>query len=106
MRLRISLLLFFTAVLLLPYPTCAQTSNSTHAATIRGTVYDPDGRAVPDAEVTLLGSLITIVEMRTDSHGEYRFEGLVGGTYTVVANLPGFTSVSTEIRVAGSDVVP
>ncbi len=58
---------------------------------------------MPDAEVTLLGSLITIAEMRTDSRGEYKFDGLVGGTYTVVANLPGFTSVSAEIRVAGSD---
>ena len=80
MRLRNSLLLFFTAVLLLPYPTCAQsscqTSGSTRGATIRGTVYDPDGRAVPDAEVTLLGSLIAVAETRTDSHGEYRFDGL------------------------------
>ncbi len=103
MRLRIPLLFVFTTVLLLPYPTCAQSSSqssgSTRGAAIRGTVYDPDGRAVPDAEVTLLGSLIAAGEMRTDSRGEYRFNGLAGGTYTVVANLPGFTSVSTEIKV-------
>src|SRR5271168_1533406 len=107
MRLRISLLLFFTAVLLLPYPTCAQSSSqsssSTRGATIRGTVYDPDGRAVPDAEVTLLGSLIAAGEMRTDSRGEYKFDGLAGGTYSVAANLPGFTSVSAEIKAEGSD---
>jgi outer membrane receptor protein involved in Fe transport len=107
MRLRTSLLLFFTAVLLLPYPTCAQTSSqtsgSTRGATIRGTVYDPDGRAVPDAEVTLLGSLRAAGEMRTDSRGEYRFDGLAGGAYMVVANLPGFTSVSAEIKVVGSE---
>ena len=107
MRLRNSLLIFFTAALLLPYPMCAQTSSqapgSTRGATIRGTVYDPDGRAVPDAEVTLLGSLIVAGEMRTDSRGEYKFDGLAGGTYTVVANLPGFTSVSAEIKIEGSD---
>jgi outer membrane receptor protein involved in Fe transport len=107
MRLRNSLLLFFTAVLLLPYPTCAQSSpqtlGSTRGATIRGTVYDPDGRAVPDAAVTLLGSLIAVAETRTDSHGEYRFDGLAGGTYAVVANLPGFTNVSTEIKIAGNE---
>jgi outer membrane receptor protein involved in Fe transport len=102
MRLRISLLLFFTAVLLLPYPTCAQTTSSTRGASIRGTVYDPDGRAVPGAEVTLLGSLIAAGEMRTDSRGEYKFAGLAGGTYTIAANLPGFTSVSAEIKVEGS----
>ena len=107
MRLRNSLLIFFTAALLLPYPMCAQTSSqapgSPRGATIRGTVYDPDGRAVPDAEVTLLGSLIVAGEMRTDSRGEYKFDGLAGGTYTVVANLPGFTSVSAEIKIEGSD---
>jgi outer membrane receptor protein involved in Fe transport len=106
MRLRISLLLFFTAVLLLPYPMCAQspsqTSVSARGATIRGTVYDPDGRAVPGAEVTLLGSLIAAGETRADSRGEYRFDGLASGNYTVVANLPGFTSVSAEIKVEGS----
>ena len=106
MRLRISLLLFFTAVMMLPYPTCAQsssqTSGSTRGATIRGTVYDPDGRAVPDAEVTLLGSLIAAGEMRTDSRGEYKFDGLVSGIYTIVANLPGFTSIPAEIKVEGS----
>src|ERR1700683_1218264 len=110
MRLRISLLLFFTAVLLLPYPTCAQSSSQspspTRGATIRGTVYDPDGRAVPNAEVTLLGSLIAAGAMATDSRGEYKFEGLASGTYTVVANLPGFTSVPAEIKVeAGADSV-
>jgi outer membrane receptor protein involved in Fe transport len=106
MRLRISLLLFFTAVMMLPYPTCAQsssqTSGSTRGATIRGTVYDPDGRAVPDAEVTLLGSLIAAGEMRTDSRGEYKFDGLDGGIYTIVANLPGFTSDPAEIKVEGN----
>jgi len=106
MRLRISLLFYFTAVLLLPYPTCAQsspqTSASSRGATIRGAVYDPDGRAVPDAAVTLLGSLIAVAETRTDSRGEYRFDGLAGGTYTVVANFPGFTNVSAEIKIAAN----
>ncbi len=106
MRLRIPLLLFFTAVMMLPYPTCAQSSSQTSSlprgATIRGTVYDPDGRAVPNAEVTLLDSLIAAGEMHTDSRGEYKFGGLASGIYTVVANLPGFTSEPAEIKVEGS----
>jgi outer membrane cobalamin receptor len=96
MRLRIFLLLFFTAGFLLPPPLCAQS----HGATIRGAVFDPDGRAVPDAEVTLLGSMIVSSGMRTDSHGEYRFEGLSTGDYTIVVNVAGFSSVSTEIKLA------
>jgi outer membrane cobalamin receptor len=100
MRLRISLLLFFTAGLLWPYSAFAQTSTTKHGATIRGTVADPDGRVVPDAQVTLLGSMIVSSGMRTDSHGEYRFEGLAAGDYTIVASVPGFSSLSTDIRLA------
>jgi outer membrane receptor protein involved in Fe transport len=106
MRRRISLLLFFSGVLLLPYPTCAQTSGSVHGATIRGIVYDPDGRAVPGAEVTLLGSIIAVGEMHTDSRGEYRFDGLGSGTYTVAANLPGFTNVTADFELKdGAELV-
>ena len=103
MRLQISLLLLLSAVPLLPYPTCAQsssqTTSSTRGATVHGIVYDPDGRGVPDVEITLLGSLRVVGEMRTDSRGEYRFEGLSGGTYTVVANLAGFSNIAAEIKV-------
>jgi outer membrane receptor protein involved in Fe transport len=103
MRPRISLLLFFSAVLLSSYPACAQTSGSTRGATIQGTVFDPDGRAVPDADVTLLGSMIVTAEARADAHGEYKFDGLAGGTYTLTANLPGFTIVTAEIAVQTGD---
>jgi outer membrane receptor protein involved in Fe transport len=103
MRPRISLLLFFSAVLLWPYPACAQTSGSTRGATIQGTVFDPDGRAVPDADVTLLGSMIVTAEAHADAHGEYRFDGLAGGTYTLTANLRGFTIVTAEIAVKTGD---
>jgi outer membrane receptor protein involved in Fe transport len=103
MRPRISLLLFFSAVLLSSYPACAQTSGSTRGATIQGTVFDPDGRAVPDADVTLLGSMIVTAEARADAHGEYKFDGLAGGTYTLTANLPGFTIVTAEIAVQAGD---
>src|SRR5271154_4861199 len=72
MRLRISLLLFFTAVMMSPYPVCAQTSSSGNVGTIRGTVKDPDGRVVPDADVTLLKSLIVSAQVKSNAHGEYK----------------------------------
>ncbi len=103
MRPRISLLLFFSAVLLSTYPACAQTSGSTRGATIQGTVFDPDGRAVPDADVTLLGSMVVTAEARADAHGAYKFDGLASGTYTLAANLPGFTNVTAEIAVQTGD---
>ncbi len=101
MRLRISLLLFFTAVAQLPSSSFAQTPAAKQGAAIRGTVFDPDGRAVPDAAVTLLGSMMVSAGTRANSRGEYRFEGLAAGDYSIVANVSGFSSISTDVKVAG-----
>jgi vitamin B12 transporter len=102
MRLRIPFLFFLTVSLLLPCSIFAQTSAAKHGATIRGTVFDPDGRAVPDAQVTLLGAMTVSSQTRSDSHGEYRFEGLAAGEYTIVANVAGFSTISANIKL-GSD---
>jgi len=101
MRLRIFLLSFFTAVLISSGSSHAQTSAARHGSTIRGVVLDPNGRAVPDAEVTLLGSMTLSSQTRTDSQGQYRFEGLAAGDYTVIANVAGFSSVSSDIHLIG-----
>jgi outer membrane receptor protein involved in Fe transport len=73
-------------------------------ATIQGTVFDPDGRAVPGARVTLLRALAPVEERQTDSHGEYRFEGLRGGSFVVVASLPGFSKLSAKVELRGDEV--
>lgn len=103
MRLRISVVLFFTLVLLVGRPACAQTSNAVRAAAIRGTVTDPGGLVVPGADVTLLKSLIVAAEMKTDERGEYKFETLDAGEYSVVANAPGFTGGSSDIELKAGD---
>jgi outer membrane cobalamin receptor len=109
MRLRFALLLFSAVALFIPHSTRAQASDSSHAkssveaarsgAVIRGTVYDPDARAVPSARVSLLDSLNVIAETLTNSQGEYRFTGLRNGAFTVVANAPGFTTQSAGIEL-------
>jgi outer membrane receptor protein involved in Fe transport len=73
-------------------------------ATIQGTVFDPDGRAVPGARVTLLQSLAPVEELQTDSRGEYKFAGLRGGSFTVVANLPGFSKLSAKVDLLADEV--
>ena len=103
MRPRFSLPLLLILPLMFASLTCAQTPSSSHGATIQGTVYDPDGRAVSGAEVSLLSSLVAVAETRSDSRGEYRFEDLRSGTFTVAANVPGLTSVSAEIRLQATD---
>jgi outer membrane receptor protein involved in Fe transport len=99
MRPRIRFLLFFTAVLL-PCSISAQSSVAKHGAAIHGTVLDPDGRAVPGARVTLLGAMTLLAQTQTNSQGEFRFEGLSDGDYTIVTNVAGFTGISADIHLA------
>ena len=70
------------------------------AATIRGTVLDPAGRAVPGARVSLLAPLTVVEERQTDAQGRYEFAGLRGGAYKLVANMPGFSTASSELEVS------
>jgi len=104
-RLRFSFLLFLMLPFLLSHHTCAQTSNASHGASIHGTVYDPDGRPVTGAKVSLLASMAAVAQTETDARGEYRFDGLRGGTFTVAANLPGLTKISAETRLQGADAL-
>ena len=73
MRLRVSLLLFLAAPLLFVHSTSAQTSGSgsSRSAAIQGTVYDPQGRAVPGASVSLLSAMVAVAR-----HAD-RFQGRV-----------------------------
>ena len=105
MRLRISVLLFFTALLLLPRSISAQAPSSNHGASIHGTVFDPDGRAVPDADVTLLGGLTVSASTRTSARGDFHFEDLQPGDYTIVCNVAGFSSIASGIQIEdGADL--
>jgi outer membrane receptor protein involved in Fe transport len=110
MRLRCSVVLFFsllfsTIVLFSPYSTCAQSSGPSRGATIQGNVYDPGGRAVPQAKVSLLNPLSAMATTETDSAGEYRFEGLRRGAFVVLANSPGFATSSAEIELHADETL-
>jgi outer membrane cobalamin receptor len=73
------------------------------AASIEGTVFDPDGSIVAGAKVNLLESMVAVAETATDAQGRYRFEGLRDGTFTVVANSPGFSELSAEIALQSGE---
>ena len=105
MRLRFSFLVFFAIPFLFPHHICAQTPSTSHGASIHGTVYDPDGRAVAGAKLSLLASMVAVAQTETDAHGDYRFDGLRGGTFTVAANQPGLTKVSAEIKLQSTDAL-
>jgi outer membrane cobalamin receptor len=74
-------------------------ASAARAATLQGTVIDPDGRAVSQARVSLLAPLTALEERQTDAQGRYQFDGLAAGVYQVVANAPGFSAASSGVRV-------
>jgi len=73
------------------------------AATIQGIVFDPSGSAVAAAHVSLLAPSALLVERQTDSEGKYSFEGLRAGTYTVVAESPGLSTSSPDVKIQAGE---
>ena len=47
-------------------------ATAARAGTLAGTVLDPSGRPVPQAQVTLLRSLVVIDQLQTDSQGTFK----------------------------------
>jgi outer membrane cobalamin receptor len=92
-RLKCALVIFL-GLLSIPF-----VSGASHAATIKGTIFDPSGRAVPNVHVSLLQSLTALDERQTDAKGEYKFEGLGKGTYLLVANAPGLSASTADVEI-------
>jgi len=70
---------------------------------ITGVITDPAGSVLPGVTVTLAGA-----EQRrvvTNERGEFMFENLVPGRYTLRATLPGFTDLMREVSVTARGAV-
>ena len=72
---------------------------------LRGTIVDPNGAAIPSAEVSLVNSETNEQHYTsTTGDGEYLFEGLQPGTYTLKIESQGFTNQEvTNIVVKAND---
>src|SRR5713226_2274911 len=79
----------------------------TDLGTIRGTVTDSTGAAIPNATVTVTDALTnTARQTKTNSQGQYEMFGLNLGTYRVVISAPGMAKEEiTGIVLSGSDTV-
>ena len=74
------------------------------AATIQGTVLDPDGADVPGASVRLLGAQSgEIAHTVTGERGQFQFDGVGSGNYTVKVSLAGFGETTATAR-AGENI--
>src|SRR5579863_6671544 len=66
-------------------------------SSIVGTVTDPSGSAIPDAQVVATNISTNIsTSVKTDGAGFYRVDRLVLGTYQIVTTRPGFKELKNE----------
>ncbi len=79
-------------------------ANPIWSATLAGSVFDPSGRPVAQASVTLLRSTVVFDQKQTGSQGGFQFSGLADGKYQVLATAPGLTSPQLEVEIHGADV--
>ncbi|HKE27578.1 MAG TPA: TonB-dependent receptor [Bryobacteraceae bacterium] len=81
--------------------TLSLTAISLSAASLSGTVKDPQGAGVPGATVTLYSpSGAAGTTTTSDSNGAYHFDGLPGGAYLLRAEAPGFAAfVAEDVRL-------
>ena len=78
-------------------------ATAAHAGSLGGTVLDPSGRPVPQAQVTLLRSLVVLDQVQTDSQGTFKFTGLANGKYQLSASATGLASSQVEMDVRGAE---
>ena len=107
MRLRTIILPLASLFLLFAVVTPGQNSSTSaaspgaprdqNAAGIAGTVFDPDGHVVAGGRVTLLHAMTQLEVRATNSEGKFQFDGLLAGTYQVVATAAGFDQLPIEV---------
>src|SRR5687768_11101587 len=95
-------LLAAPVLLLAPAPAGAQTPTGT----IVGRVSDQNDAIVRGAVVTIASpSLQGTPRTTTSQNGDYTFQSLLPGSYTVTVQMPGFTTVERTVHVAPAERV-
>ena len=74
---------------------------------ISGTVLDPSGAAIADAQVILMRSDgQEVARITTDGEGNFRFEKMGPGTYKIEAQAPGFRQTTVDIKLGTKSLAP
>jgi hypothetical protein len=96
-------LVVFSCAVLLPRPGKSQSFN----ATISGTVMDPTGAAIPNAQLTLTSTATgTVSKVQSGPDGLYSFPNLRPGFYELRATAPGFSEyVQSGIELTMNAIV-
>jgi hypothetical protein len=77
-------------------------TTAAQAGTLTGTVLDPTGRPIPQANVTLVKSLVVLDQHQADGKGDFKFIDLADGKYKLSASAPGLASPQVEVDVRGA----
>jgi len=87
--------------------TAAARGGNPEHATVQGTVQDPSGAIVPGAQVQLLRSDKTVVARgTTDGAGHFQLAQPAAGDYQLKVMLPGFSTLTRPLHVAGVPPAP
>jgi hypothetical protein len=101
----ISIALGVTAMLGMTALGLAQSANGTPAGTIRGTVLDPSGALIPQAQVTITNASGFSRTLKSGAMGAFVAPHLAPGSYSVSINAAGFTpALEGGVRVVGDKV--
>lgn len=73
------------------------------AATIAGTVIDPDGRGVPGAKVIVTSVLGSVAATETNEQGAYEITRLSPGSFRLIVVADGFQADPIELTLAADD---
>jgi len=93
MKIKVILSVLVLALVLSPL----LVAQSRETGAIVGTITDDEGEKLPGVTITLTGAnLMGSRTAITDNEGNFRFPALPPGTYTVKADLDGFTTVRQE----------
>ena len=80
---------------------------SAPAAVVRGTVADPSGAIVPNAEVDLLdGTGSVAATLHSDGEGNFQLTAPTIGDYTLVVSEAGFDTVKTVVKLGTQGTAP
>jgi hypothetical protein len=72
---------------------------------MNGHVLDPQGKPIGGASVHLLSGMDDIAQTKSGSRGEFEFDGLIRGSYTLRAEAPEFVTIARPVTLAaGADV--
>src|SRR2546427_5701024 len=92
-------------ILAMPMHVAAQATIST--GSIQGTILDPKGGVVPDARITVTNKATGHVDhLTTTQTGAFNAGTLTPGDYSVRAEVKGFKTSETTVRVEGRVVYP